>query len=359
MIIILLFLACIGTLRDTPLSTQLESQTEIFVPSTRDIPRAPYGQRTINGIIISCFATIFACTWSAIHPNIPSPMDCGWTRLKRQFLTMLCALLAPELITAWALRQYWAAKELVESYNRDMSDYITTDVISSKFFQDSALADYQNGKGSRWTLTHGFFLQMGGFMLCEDGKPVDILCGGDSSKGIKYFIQNGIIPPPKITEEDIQERSKGDTISKVLIILQTTWFAVQCIARWSQRLPVTELEVVTLAYALLNGITYALWWKKPQNVGRPVFLEAQKPLNEDRDSDSSLISYDTGSQVRKMLHDILQTPPWRIPLKLLGIPIRPLGKLFSDFYEQMKDHELRPEQHLLLQSLVLSLVVYT
>ncbi|KAF9474057.1 hypothetical protein BDN70DRAFT_962619 [Pholiota conissans] len=202
---------------------------------------SPYGQRSVSDIVISCFATIFACTWSAIHPNIPSPMDCGWTRLKRQFLTMLCALLAPELITAWALRQYWAAKDLAQSYNRDMSDW------------------------SRWTLTHGFFLQMGGFMLCEDGKPVQTLRGGNSPRGIIYYIRNGTILPPKITKDDIQDRSKGDTISKALIILQTTWFAVQCIARWSQRLPVTELEVVTLAYALLNGITYALWWKKPQN----------------------------------------------------------------------------------------------
>ena len=132
----------------------------------------------------------------------------------------------------------------------------------------------------RWTLAHGFFLQMGGFMLSEDGRPIHILIDGSwpttpNKLQLIYNIEEGIISPPRITEEDIQDRSKGDIISKTIIILQTTWFIVQCIARWSQHLSVTELEIVTLGFAMLNGITYALWWNKPQNVGRPVFLERE------------------------------------------------------------------------------------
>jgi hypothetical protein len=120
---------------------------------------------------------------------------------------------------------------------------------------------------------------MGGFLLSEDGRPTQILAGEsarDQESRIIWNIQNGRIDPPRLTEEDIKDRSKGDAISKTFIILQTTWFIVQCIARWSQRLPVTELEVVTLGFALLNGITYGLWWNKPQNVGRPVLLEIKK-----------------------------------------------------------------------------------
>ncbi|KAF9473630.1 hypothetical protein BDN70DRAFT_908808 [Pholiota conissans] len=117
-------------------------------------------------------------------------------------------------------------------------------------FQDSAIPA-PSSKGPRWTLAHGFFVQMGGF-------------------------QN-IIDAPRITEEEIQDRGKGDIISKIFIIVQTTWFVVQCLARWSQHLPVSELEVVTLGFAMLNGVTYALWWHKPQNVGRPVLIERKNP----------------------------------------------------------------------------------
>ncbi|KAF9473615.1 hypothetical protein BDN70DRAFT_964162, partial [Pholiota conissans] len=132
-----------------------------------------------------------------------------------------------------------------------------------------------------WTSTHGFFLQMGGFMLSHNGIPMHILIDGShltTPKELQLIksIEEGIISPPRITKEGIQDRSKGDIISKTIIILQTTWFIVQCIARWSQHLPVTELEVVTLGFAILNGITYALWWNKPQNVGRPVFLERER-----------------------------------------------------------------------------------
>jgi len=34
-------------------------------------------------------------------------------------------------------------------------------------------------------------------------------------------------------------------------------------------LPITKIEVVTLAYATLNFATYALWWHKPLNVQCP------------------------------------------------------------------------------------------
>jgi hypothetical protein len=117
---------------------------------------------------------------------------------------------------------------------------------------------------------------MGGFMMCENGIPSQIL-SQDTRKSkvtqIIYHIGAKNIVPPRITEEDIKDRSKGDAISKTFILLQTTWFVLQCVVRWWQRLPFTELEIVTLGFAMLNGITYGLWWHKPQHVGRPVFLE--------------------------------------------------------------------------------------
>ena len=76
---------------------------------------------------------------------------------------------------------------------------------------------------------------------------------------------------PRITAAEIKDRSKGDGLSKLIAVLQTSWFILQCIARGSQGLALTELELVTLAVASLNAITFAFWWSKP--------LSAQEPVN--------------------------------------------------------------------------------
>jgi hypothetical protein len=79
---------------------------------------------------------------------------------------------------------------------------------------------------------------------------------------------------PSITEEEIQDRSKGDYLSKGIVLIQTTWFVVHCIVRGVYRLEITELEVVTLAFVALTGAISYLWWDKPVDVrcSVPVYL---------------------------------------------------------------------------------------
>ncbi|KAF8950661.1 hypothetical protein BDZ97DRAFT_2027258 [Flammula alnicola] len=121
-----------------------------------------------------------------------------------------------------------------------------------------------------WTTTHGYFTQMGGFMLFE----------GDTRKGVLMpwrlgdLLKKGKIKFPNITEEEIQDRSKGDALSKTLVIGQTTWFVAQCISRQAQGLVTTELELVTLGFAVLNAFMYYFWWNKPLGVQTsvPVYL---------------------------------------------------------------------------------------
>ena len=73
-----------------------------------------------------------------------------------------------------------------------------------------------------------------------------------------------------LTEAEIKDKGKSDWLAKSLVLLQTSWFVMQCIARAINHLPVTHLEIVTLAYAALNFVIYIFWWDKPLNVNRPV-----------------------------------------------------------------------------------------
>jgi hypothetical protein len=72
------------------------------------------------------------------------------------------------------------------------------------------------------------------------------------------------------TEEELKDRGKGDVIAKAIVLLQTSWFFVQCIARGFQHLPLTQLEIVTLAYVMMNFFIYIFWLDKPRDVKCPI-----------------------------------------------------------------------------------------
>jgi hypothetical protein len=151
-------------------------------------------------------------------------------------------LIAPEVVILWAARQHFGAKHFAKKHRR---------------------------RG--WTMTHGFFLIMGGFTLHDERrKALRIL----EPIELESLSKAGKIKWPSISEAEIQDRSKGDYLSKAIVLVQMSWFITQCIARAAYRLEVTELEVATLAYAVLTGLTYYLWWKKPLDVhcSIPVYL---------------------------------------------------------------------------------------
>jgi len=87
----------------------------------------PTSFRTLSNIIWSCLATIFACTWASLHPNIPrSPRkedEATFMRSMRfklynfvsnQLVLFIVALLAPEYILAWAIRQWFMAGKIAK-----------------------------------------------------------------------------------------------------------------------------------------------------------------------------------------------------------------------------------------------------
>lgn len=84
-----------------------------------------------------------------------------------------------------------------------------------------------------------------------------------------------------VAEDDIMDRSKGDALSKGVALVQVLWFTAQCLVRFFQptdnlrrTLPpkVTELEVATLAFAVVNTFVWVLWWGKPLDVQRAILI---------------------------------------------------------------------------------------
>ena len=113
---------------------------------------------------------------------------------------------------------------------------------------------------------------MGGFVYYEDGVMVRIAEREDLELWNRDHWQNS-------SEKDIHDKSKGDSFSKGFAVLQTTWFVSKCIARGVAGLVVTELELATLAFAVLNGILYFLWRNKPLEVFCPVPIYLPHPTS--------------------------------------------------------------------------------
>jgi len=95
------------------------------------------------------------------------------------------------------------------------------------------------------------------------------------------MLKSGTISLP--TEKEIQDKSKSDWLAKTIALLQTLWFVTQCIARSIEKLPTTELEIVTLAYTAINVGMFIAWWDKPRNVDCPIRV-FQKPVEKDQGS---------------------------------------------------------------------------
>ena len=98
-----------------------------------------------------------------------------------------------------------------------------------------------------------------------------------------YACQKGIIKgPPKLSTADLEDRSKGDVFIKGAAVLQLTWLVIQMIARASEDLAISLLEVMTLAFAVCAIATYILLWHKPQDVMTPTYVDATDILTREQ-----------------------------------------------------------------------------
>jgi hypothetical protein len=120
---------------------------------------------------------------------------------------------------------------------------------------------------------------MGGFMLYVNDEPYHTL----SSDNLAKMAQSGRIDLPKLSARQIRDRSKGNMISKGLVVLQVAWFVLQLISRKICHLETTQLEAGTLGFAVLSFIAYAAWWNKPLDVQfpHPVYWTPRGSKQED------------------------------------------------------------------------------
>jgi hypothetical protein len=176
---------------------------------------------------------------------------------------MVMAVIAPEIMVFFAARQFFFARRFSKG-----------EPVYGRFneFQDdcSPCAVYNV------SLTHGFFFAMGGFVSHGRQHPITTTKQLEAPLlGARY-----IADIQSIDEAIIMDRSKGDALSKGVAVIQSLWFIIQCFARVSQQLPITELEFATLAFAVVNIFIWLLWWRKPLDVQCPIPIGPTEYLDD-------------------------------------------------------------------------------
>ncbi|UKZ79430.1 hypothetical protein TrVFT333_007183 [Trichoderma virens FT-333] len=235
-------------------------ETNCSSPTTlTNFVSAPNTRGTL-GILWSSLFTIFACTWTLQHPNVPNQRDnldaqplgkdggmsARWTRAKwglesfyRSSLRMLWTIIAPELIMTAA------SAELMDAHTnlKDMQAIASQDRPFCK---------------------HGGFVIRGTPTRNQQHHDPYHLNG---TCVLMLRMEGHITRLPDLTEAEINDKSKGDVLVKLIALGQIVWATIHIIVRAVRRLPVSPLEVAVVAFAACAVFIYGLYWGKPQRVG--------------------------------------------------------------------------------------------
>ncbi|MCJ1379284.1 hypothetical protein MMC17_002385 [Xylographa soralifera] len=333
----------------------VRSESLNYVPS--------YQNRGTLDILWSCLFTLVACTWTIQHLNVPEQRedrDPGWRgdlkwRLKDTWTNlkwMIGTMIAPEYILGKALGDLMRARRS----KLDMEGFAHSD-------------------GVEWGLMHGFYANMGGFVLrgneslqttssrsgtpdseravvpqhpLQDGaisshksefgsalrrsnmmasrrgtdtEDNSYMEGGGDSKSSEldeqrsrsrtlgvpklgpnqkiaagqiecsdpYYLlaedifllrDKGMLPKlPKVTEIELNDKSKGDLFVKLTAMAQIFWVVLQVIVRAARGLTTSQLELAVTAFSACAIVTYFLLLHKPKGVQTSITLiEYQHPI---------------------------------------------------------------------------------
>ncbi|KFZ19144.1 hypothetical protein V502_03814 [Pseudogymnoascus sp. VKM F-4520 (FW-2644)] len=255
-------------------------------------------------ILWSSLFTIFACTWSVLHLNVPEQRDDRdpgrWGDLKWGMKAiwlktkwMLTTVIAPEFLLLYAVSRLNNARR----YHPRLKFYADADRVP-------------------WTLAHTTLANMGGFVVrgtsdrvgkdpesslptrsdvprtSTPATPIQSQNNGSvpllavakewyilDSDTIIRLRYEGHIVLPCIPQAEIDEHSKGDAFTKVIAAAQIIWTVANTTTRAYRSLATSQLEICVLAFCVCALVIYAVYWSSPKDVPVPItFLQWAGPI---------------------------------------------------------------------------------
>ena len=226
-----------------------------------------------TGIIWQCLTTIFLCAYVSVHLNIPPVFLGKATGFLRRIFTVGTGILIPELWAWLAALDLVAARKFAKSTERlersislKQAFFICSGGMAIKGLHGCVPSLKPLDLHRRPVTAHSGTLY---FHESIWKKDIDSI----SDQEIVFFAEN--VP----SDDEIDDKSKQDSLSKLITLLQVLWTLVQIIARGQQGLAIPLIQVATLGYIAMAVSSYACWWHKPYDIETPYALEAETVLD--------------------------------------------------------------------------------
>ncbi len=83
---------------------------------------------------------------------------------------------------------------------------------------------------------------------------------------------------PYISERDTADKTRGDALITTIAHVQVSYLLISLITRCAKYLPVTQLEIATLAFSTCTFIIYLLFCSKPQGITTTIDVMDNQPI---------------------------------------------------------------------------------
>jgi len=232
-------------------------------------------QRGTIDILWTCISTLFICVWTSLHLNVPAKDGSVLVWLQKLKWAIIAAA-APEIVTLYACQQFLLA--YIQSINMRRLGYDKWTIIHSfAVIMGAIRIDRFEEPGHAFNAVHIEY-----FAKLAEG-PESILMRkppGSSSVLMENAAEEGTAERKAAErkaesdlKEEIRDKSKSDSLGKAIACLQAAWLILQCIGRKVQHLPITTLEIATIAYVANAFLVYLLWWHKPLDIEVPILIK--------------------------------------------------------------------------------------
>ena len=227
-------------------------------------PRVGYvansGGRGTLDLVWVCLVTIALCTWTVQRPNVVPFTKQRFPALARKRLFwMTLTVFCPEYVTYIAIDQWRNARKYKEIQNLGHPDF---------------------------TIKQGFYVTMEGLIVrtydnvsvsggekhdsTERGVPQDQKIYMDD---LIILVREKILEPPHVSLQSLEERSKTDNFARFITIIHVGIFIISTIGRLASGLPISLLEVGTLAFVSCAACIEFFWWNKPLDLRTSTVIE--------------------------------------------------------------------------------------
>ena len=248
--------------------------------------------------------TIFLCVWQAVHLNIPPPGEPPYKQTFRRIGWSILAIIAPEVVALNAWLQYREAMVLMRSVNisrgiwkaqlpeiwprrllgylRYMMGKVGMLCLSPVLVADRLRMLLCHSEASRafeleqrqlrindilprlerdelpWAMDTAFYALSGGGIVLFDRDTKTLVYR--AFRGLAEADRKSLLPLQRAV---LQDPSKASGLAKFITCAQALWFCSQCIARLSQDMAISLLELNTFAHCISAFFIYVFWWHKP------------------------------------------------------------------------------------------------